>query len=215
MRFETRAFVLSASRARGLQPRRRTTLPRPRPRPRSTCRSSRAPTIVLDLAAPDGALLAGGSGAARRLVRGARPRLWRHDLRRRRLCRRAPAATSPQVAGRYGLLVSDGAPVTAGAVQPGTVRVVVSRTARQRPELPELERPVAAQFRQPHDVQLRLRGERATWPRWSPIPRTWSTAAKAAASATPPPRPRRSSPTASAAPTGSKGLQDISTKKGN
>ena len=33
-----------------------------------------------------------------------------------------------RIAGRYGLLLSDGAPVTAGAVPPGTVRVVVSRT---------------------------------------------------------------------------------------
>jgi pilus assembly protein CpaD len=32
-----------------------------------------------------------------------------------------------RIAGRYGLLLSDGAPVTAGAVPPGTVRVVVSR----------------------------------------------------------------------------------------
>jgi pilus assembly protein CpaD len=31
------------------------------------------------------------------------------------------------VAGRYGMLVQAGAPVTAGMVQPGTVRVVVSR----------------------------------------------------------------------------------------
>ena len=66
---------------------------------------------------------------------------------------------------------------------PGTVRVVVSRTARERPGLPELERPVAAQLRQPDDAELRLRGELATSPRWSPIPRTWSTAARAAASA--------------------------------
>ncbi|MDQ8755393.1 CpaD family pilus assembly lipoprotein [Sphingosinicella sp. LHD-64] len=33
------------------------------------------------------------------------------------------------VAGRYGLLLGDGAPVTAGAVQPGTVRVIASRAS--------------------------------------------------------------------------------------
>lgn len=32
-----------------------------------------------------------------------------------------------EIAGRYGMLVSAGAPVTAGMVQPGTVRIVVSR----------------------------------------------------------------------------------------
>lgn len=40
------------------------------------------------------------------------------------------------VAGRYGLLVAEGAPVTSGAVQPGTVRVVVSRTTASVPGCP-------------------------------------------------------------------------------
>ena len=40
------------------------------------------------------------------------------------------------VAGRYGLLLGEGAPVTAGAVQPGTVRVVVSRTTASVPDCP-------------------------------------------------------------------------------
>jgi pilus assembly protein CpaD len=39
-------------------------------------------------------------------------------------------------AARYGLLVSDQAPVTAGAVQPGSVRVVVSRTTANVPNCP-------------------------------------------------------------------------------
>jgi pilus assembly protein CpaD len=41
----------------------------------------------------------------------------------------APAARAQvaAVAGRYGMLVSPGAPVTAGAVAPGSVRVVVAR----------------------------------------------------------------------------------------
>ena len=41
-----------------------------------------------------------------------------------------------KVAGRYGMLVSQGAPVTVGAVQPGTVRVVVSRTRASVPGCP-------------------------------------------------------------------------------
>jgi pilus assembly protein CpaD len=41
-----------------------------------------------------------------------------------------------RVAAEYGLLVSDGAPVTAGAVQPGTVRVIVSRSFAYVPGCP-------------------------------------------------------------------------------
>lgn len=41
-----------------------------------------------------------------------------------------------EAAGRYGLLVESEAPVTAGAVQPGTVRVIVSRTVAGVPGCP-------------------------------------------------------------------------------
>ena len=51
---------------------------------------------------------------------------------------RAQVAT---VAGRYGMMVSDGAPVTAGAVQPGTVRVVVSRRRAEVPGCPNWSLP--------------------------------------------------------------------------
>jgi pilus assembly protein CpaD len=40
------------------------------------------------------------------------------------------------VASQYGMAVSDGAPVTAGVVQPGTVRVVVSRRRAEVPNCP-------------------------------------------------------------------------------
>lgn len=40
------------------------------------------------------------------------------------------------IAGQYGMIVSAGAPVTAGAVQPGTVRVVVSRRRAVVPGCP-------------------------------------------------------------------------------
>lgn len=40
------------------------------------------------------------------------------------------------VAGGYGLLLSEGAPVTAGTVAPGAVRLVVSRTAASVPSCP-------------------------------------------------------------------------------
>lgn len=44
------------------------------------------------------------------------------------------------IAGNYGLLVSPGAPVTAGAVQPGNVRVIVSRNVASVPGCPNWER---------------------------------------------------------------------------
>jgi pilus assembly protein CpaD len=40
------------------------------------------------------------------------------------------------IAGKYGLLVSPGAPVTAGSVASGSVRVVVSRTIASVPNCP-------------------------------------------------------------------------------
>ena len=44
------------------------------------------------------------------------------------------------LAAHYGLLMSDSAPVTAGEVAPGTVRVVVSRTNASVPECPDWSR---------------------------------------------------------------------------
>jgi pilus assembly protein CpaD len=41
------------------------------------------------------------------------------------------------IAGRYGLLLADGAPVTSGFVQPGSVRVVVTRTTASVPGCPD------------------------------------------------------------------------------
>jgi pilus assembly protein CpaD len=45
------------------------------------------------------------------------------------------------VVGRYGLLLQEGAPVTAGYVQPGRVRVVVSRRRAEVPGCPNWSRP--------------------------------------------------------------------------
>lgn len=45
-----------------------------------------------------------------------------------------------RVAGRYGMLVSDGAPLTAGVITPGAVRVVVSRTRAVVPNCPNWSR---------------------------------------------------------------------------
>src|SRR5690349_3584040 len=51
----------------------------------------------------------------------------------------APAARTQvaRIAGHYGMLVTAGAPVTAGAVQPGSVRVVVARRRATVPGCPD------------------------------------------------------------------------------
>ena len=51
----------------------------------------------------------------------------------------AARADIAAVVGRYGLLLSDGAPVTAGSVQPGSVRVVLSRMTASVPGCPYWE----------------------------------------------------------------------------
>ncbi|HET7817187.1 MAG TPA: CpaD family pilus assembly lipoprotein [Sphingomicrobium sp.] len=51
-----------------------------------------------------------------------------------------------EIAGRYGLLVAPGAPVTAGAVAADSVRVVVSRTVASVPNCPNWERPAQPNY---------------------------------------------------------------------
>jgi pilus assembly protein CpaD len=60
----------------------------------------------------------------------------------------APAARSQvaSIAGRYGMLVTVGAPATAGMVQPGSVRVVVARRRAEVPGCPNWSRPAAPDF---------------------------------------------------------------------
>ena len=50
-----------------------------------------------------------------------------------------PAVTSAirEIAGRYGLMISDVAPATAGMVQPGQARVVITRTSAAVPGCPD------------------------------------------------------------------------------
>jgi len=48
-----------------------------------------------------------------------------------------------RVTGKYGLLVSDGAPVTPNAIAPGALRVVVSRTRATVPGCPNWSRPAS------------------------------------------------------------------------
>jgi len=55
----------------------------------------------------------------------------------------APSARAQvaAIAGRYGMLVSAGAPVTAGTVQPGSVRVIVARRRAVVPGCPNWSQP--------------------------------------------------------------------------
>jgi pilus assembly protein CpaD len=117
-----------------------------------------------------------------------------------------------QVASNYGLMVADGAPVTAGAVGPGMVRVIVSRTRASVPNCPNWSVPsqpnsqnrtmsnfgcavnanLAAMIADPQDLVHGREGSGVS---------DALTSAKAVGAY------RR------AEPTGNKGLQDISTKK--
>jgi pilus assembly protein CpaD len=53
------------------------------------------------------------------------------------LASKATRESVAEIAGRYGVLISDGAPVTQGFVQPGTVRVVVTRSDAYVPGCPD------------------------------------------------------------------------------
>lgn len=50
------------------------------------------------------------------------------------------------IAGRYGLFVSEGAPVTEGAIVPGNVRIVVSRSTASVPNCPDYSLPSQPNF---------------------------------------------------------------------
>ena len=51
-----------------------------------------------------------------------------------------------QVAGNYGMILQPGAPVTAGAVNPGMVRVIVSRTRAEVPGCPNWSVPAQPNY---------------------------------------------------------------------
>jgi len=100
---------------------------------------------ALDLAAPDGSL---SSAERARLdawfrslqlgygdniyVDGAYSDAARNDVAR--------------VAGQYGLLISNGAPVTQGSIPPGSVRVVVSRARAEVPDCPNWSVPAQPNY---------------------------------------------------------------------
>ena len=51
-----------------------------------------------------------------------------------------------QVAGRYGMMVQPGAPVVAGAIQPESVRIIVSRRRAEVPGCPDWKNPAQPNF---------------------------------------------------------------------
>ncbi|MBC2777468.1 CpaD family pilus assembly protein [Parasphingopyxis marina] len=56
-------------------------------------------------------------------------------------------ASVADIAGRYGLLLADRAPVTAGAIPPGQMRVIISRTRAEVPNCPNWDRESNGEFR--------------------------------------------------------------------
>ena len=113
-----------------------------------------------------------------------------------------------RTAAEYGILLSEGAPVTAGAVPPGTVRVIVSRSVASVPNCPNwsarrgpssvssnygcaLNSNFAAMIADPNDLVLGQTGS---------VSGDASTSSKAI-------RVYRQT-----APTGTKGLSDVSTR---
>ncbi len=119
-----------------------------------------------------------------------------------------------RVAGRYGLMVNAGAPVTAGAIQPGTVRVVVSRTRAQVAGCPNWDRRAAPDFdnQQMPNFGCAVNGNLTAMvadPQDLIYGREGGAVVDAATAS------KAVNSYRSAAPTGNKGLQDINTKKGN
>lgn len=126
----------------------------------------------------------------------------------------AARAEVAQIAGRYGLMVHAGAPVTTGTIQPGTVRVVVSRTRAHVPGCPNWDRPAAPDFdnQQTPNFGCAVNGNLTAMvadPQDLIYGREGGSVVDAATAA------KAVNSYRSAAPTGNKGLQDINTKKGN
>ena len=95
---------------------------------------------VFDAAAPDGALAPGQAdrlnGWFQGLGLGYGDTIYVDSAY-------SPAARGQvaAIAGQYGMMVADGAPVTVGMVQPGTVRIVVSRRRATVPGCPNWSLP--------------------------------------------------------------------------
>ena len=123
---------------------------RPGPMPEAGMAAVNAPVVsradyAFDAAAPDGTLS---------MAEAARLDAWFRSLDLRYGDKiyvdggYSAAATGQiaDIAGQYGLLVTPGAPVTAGALAPGMVRVVVSRTVAGVPNCPNWNVPAQPNY---------------------------------------------------------------------
>jgi pilus assembly protein CpaD len=119
-----------------------------------------------------------------------------------------------RVAGRYGMLVGTGSPVTQGLLAPGTVRVVVSRTVASVPGCPNWSEESQPNFRN-HSMSnfgCAVNGNLAAMIA-NPTDLVWGREGNGVVDAYTSSRAIRSY--RNATPTGDGGLKDISTKKGN
>jgi pilus assembly protein CpaD len=167
---------------------------------------------VFDAAAPDGALAAGEADRLNGWFQGLGVG-YGDSIYVDGAYADAARGQVAAIAGQYGMMVDAGAPVTPGAVAPGTVRVVVSRRRAEVPNCPNWSLPaqpnydnrnmsnfgcgvnsnIAAMVANPEDL---IHGREAAGPA------DVNAAARAVIY-------YRSTP-----PSGQKGLQDISTKGG-
>jgi pilus assembly protein CpaD len=119
-----------------------------------------------------------------------------------------------RVAGQYGLLLSNGAPVTQGEVPTGSVRVVVSRTRAEVPNCPNWSVPATPNYnnRSMSNFGCAVSANMATMvanPEDLLHGREGDSVVDASTAT------RGVNVYRSTAPTGTKGLQEINTKKGN
>ncbi len=118
-----------------------------------------------------------------------------------------------RVVGQYGLLLSDGAPVSQGAVAPGTVRIVVSRSRASVPGCPNWSERAQPNYanRQLATFGCSVNGNMAAMIA-DPQDLVWGSEGDASSNAEAAARAIQSY--RKAAPTGEGGLKSINTKSG-
>jgi pilus assembly protein CpaD len=100
---------------------------------------------VFDAAAPDGALAPGESDRLNGWFQGL-GLTYGDTIYVDGAAVEAARGQVATIAGQYGMTVAPGAPVTAGAVQPGNVRVIVSRQRAWVPHCPNWDVPSEPNF---------------------------------------------------------------------
>jgi pilus assembly protein CpaD len=118
-----------------------------------------------------------------------------------------------QLAGRYGMVVLPAAPVTAGAIAPGSVRVVVTRTRAEVPNCPNWGRPAQPNYhnRSSSNFGCAINSDLAAM---VANPEDLFHGQEVGATTDTITATKAIELYRSTAPTGSQGLQDVSTKQG-